>query len=155
MIICTALPQTPQCMSSLLIHPPYCHFSPGKKLPKKRALTESTDLSVFDILNTFQHCWFLSLDHLRAQALSAQKAEDGKLFWVKFSPQFHTHLVKCTAVLVPCPLSKVKKVMFCYILELLNKEGPQAFFDLSKGQRHASQAQKEKQLAWKRNHALR
>jgi hypothetical protein len=46
--------------------------------------------------------------------------------------------------------------MFCYILELLNKEGPQAFFNLSKGQRHASQAQKKKKhLAWKRNHALR
>jgi hypothetical protein len=39
---------------------------------------------------------------------------------------------------------KVKKVMFVYILELLNEEGPQAFFDLLKGQRCASQAQKEK-----------
>jgi hypothetical protein len=35
-------------------------------LPKKRALTESMDLSMFDILNTFQCHWFLSLDHLRA-----------------------------------------------------------------------------------------
>jgi hypothetical protein len=111
---------------------------------------------MFDILNTFQHCWFLSGDHLRAQALSAQKAEDGKIFWVKFSPQFHAHLVKCTVALVPHPLGKVKKVMFCYILELLNEDGPQAFFDLSKGQRHAFQAQKEKkQLAQKRNCALR
>jgi hypothetical protein len=37
-----------------------------------------------------------------------------------------------------------------------NREGPQSFFDLTKGQRIATQAQKEKQhLAWKRNHALR
>jgi hypothetical protein len=42
--------------------------------------------------------------------------------------------------------------MFGYILELLNKEGPQAFFDLTKGQRCTSQAQKEKKhLARKRN----
>jgi hypothetical protein len=34
--------------------------------------------------------------------------------------------------------------MFAYILELLNREGPQAFFDLTKGQQKATQAQKEK-----------
>jgi hypothetical protein len=83
------------------------------------------------------------MDQLRAQTLLAQKAEDGKIFWVEFTPQFHAHLVKCAIALVPRPIIKVKKVMFCYILELLNEEGPQAFFDLSKGQRHASQAQKE------------
>jgi hypothetical protein len=84
----------------------------------------------------------------------AQKAKDGKVFWVEFSPQFHTHLVKCTVVLVPQPISKVKKVMFAFILELLNEEGPQAFFALTKGQRHQSQAKKEKKhLACKRNHA--
>jgi hypothetical protein len=95
-------------------------------------------------------------EHLRAQALSAQKAKDGKIFWVEYSPQFHAHLVKCAVVLVPCPLAKVKKVMFGYILELLNEKGPQAFFDLTKGQRCTSQAQKEKKhLARKRNHASR
>ncbi|KAH9955383.1 hypothetical protein BGW80DRAFT_1395199, partial [Lactifluus volemus] len=46
--------------------------------------------------------------------------------------------------------------MFGYILELLNREGPQAFFDLSKGQRVASLALKEKRrLAQKRNRASR
>jgi hypothetical protein len=94
------------------------------------------------------------VEHLRAQALSAQKADNGKIFWVEFAPQFHAHLVKCTVALVPQPISKVKKVMFCFILELLNEEGPQAFFDLTKGQRHQSQAQKEKKhLAHKRNQA--
>ncbi|KAH9963355.1 hypothetical protein BGW80DRAFT_1463239 [Lactifluus volemus] len=49
-----------------------------------------------------------------------------------------------------------KKVMFGYILELLNGEGPQAFFNLSKGQRVASLALKEKRrLARKRNRASR
>jgi hypothetical protein len=47
-------------------------------------------------------------------------------------------------------------VMFGYILELLNKEGPRAFFNLSKGNRWASAAQKEKKhLAHKRNRASR
>jgi hypothetical protein len=46
--------------------------------------------------------------------------------------------------------------MFTYILELLNGEGHQAFFDLAKGTRTATQAQKEKkQMAWKRNYASR
>jgi hypothetical protein len=84
------------------------------------------------------------MDHLRTAVLSAQKAEDGKFFWVEFTPQFHAHLVKCTVVLVPHPVGKVKKVMFVYLLELLNGEGPMTFFDLAKGQRLATQAQKEK-----------
>jgi hypothetical protein len=96
------------------------------------------------------------MDHLRAQALLAQKAEDGKIFWAEFTPPFHTHLVKCAVVLVPWLIEKVKKVMFLYILELLNREGHQAFFDLAKGQRIATQAQKEKwHLAWRRNCTLR
>jgi hypothetical protein len=126
------------------IPPPSCYFPPGKKLAKKGTLTEATDLSMFDILNTFQHHWFLSVEHLRAQALLAQKPKNGKKNWVEFAPQFHAHLVKCAVALVLQPISKVKKVMFVYILELLNKEGPQAFFNLTKGQRHQSQAQKEK-----------
>jgi hypothetical protein len=64
------------------------------------------------------------LNHLRAQALSAQWAEDGNFFWVKFSPQFHAHLVKCTIALVPQLIQKVKKVMFEFILELLNRDSP-------------------------------
>jgi hypothetical protein len=54
--------------------------------PKKKALPENMELSVFDILNIFHHHWFLSQDHLRAQALSAQKAKDGNLIWVEFTP---------------------------------------------------------------------
>jgi hypothetical protein len=126
------------------------------KPPTRRALSAADELSVFDIHNIFCRCWFLSRDHLMANVISAQKAEDGKVFWVEFAPQFHAHLVKCTVALVPRPLNKVKKVMFGYILELLNGEGPQAFFDLAKGQRVASLARKEKRrLARKRNRASR
>jgi hypothetical protein len=91
-----------------------------------------------------------------ASAILAQKAEDGKIFWVEFAPQYYAHLVKCAVVLVPHPLHKVKKVMFSYILELLNGEGLRAFFDLTMGQWWATQAQKEKRrLAQKRNCTLR
>jgi hypothetical protein len=133
-----------------------CNVPLGVKQVGKRSLSGNVDLSMFDILNSFHHHWFLSVDHLRAQALSAQKAKDGKIFWVEFTPPFHTHLVKCTVALVPWLIEKVKKVMFMYILELLNRGGPQTFFDLTKGQWLVTQAQKEKQrLAQRRNHALR
>jgi hypothetical protein len=133
-----------------------CDVPLGVKPVGKRSLSGMSELSVFDILNIFRRRWFLSIDHLRAQALSAQKAEDGKIFWVEFTPQFHAHLVKCAVALVPHPIQKVKKVMFGYILELLNDEGPRAFFDLKKGARSATQAQKEKKrLARKRNRASR
>ena len=102
------------------------------------------ELSVFDIHSCFYRCWFISWDHLIANATLAQKDEDRKIFWVEFNPLYHAHLVKCAVVLVPHPLHTVKKVMFAYILELLNGEGPQAFFNLTMGQQKAMQAQKEK-----------
>jgi predicted RNA-binding Zn-ribbon protein involved in translation (DUF1610 family) len=44
--------------------------------------------------------------------------------------------------------------MFVYILELLNREGHMAFFELQKGGCKANNAQKEKRwLAWKRSQA--
>jgi hypothetical protein len=128
----------------------------GKQPRAPRTLSAGDELSVFNIHNMFWHHWFLSQDHLVANAISAQKAKDRKIFWVEFAPQFHTHLVKCAVALVPRPLHKVKKVMFGYILELLNGEGPQAFFNLTMGQRQATQAQKEKRwLVQKRNRASR
>jgi hypothetical protein len=110
----------------------------GSRPAKKRSLPGHAELSVFDILNTFQHHWFILVDHLRTAVLSAQKAEDRKIFWVEFTPQFHAHLVKCAVALVPHPIHKVKQVMFVYFLELLNGEGPQSFFNLAKGQRLAT-----------------
>jgi hypothetical protein len=128
----------------------------GSRPAKKRSLLGHAKLSVFDILNTFRCHWFVSTDHLRTTVLSAQKAKDGKFFLVEFTPQFHAHLVKCAVVLVPHPLHKVKQVMFVYLLELLNREGPLSFFNLAKGQRLATQAQKEKRrLTWRRNRTSR
>ena len=114
------------------------------------------ELSVFDILNIFRRHWFLSRANLVANVISAQKAEDGNFSWVEFAPPYHSHLVKCAVVLVPHPVQVVKRVMFVYILELLNGEGHMAFFNLQKGGRKANNAQKEKKhLAQKRRHAAK
>jgi hypothetical protein len=110
----------------------------------KQFLSGNVELFVFDILNIFHWQWFLSINFLKTQVFSAQKAEDRKIFWVEFTPQFHAHLVKCAVALVPHPIQKVKRVMFVYLLELLNDERHQAFFDLIKGTGIATQAQKEK-----------
>jgi hypothetical protein len=132
------------------------YYPPREKLPLRRALTANDELSVFDIHNIFRRRWFLSRDHLMANIISAQKAEDGKISWVEFTPPYHAHLVKCAVALVPRPLQKVKKVMFAYVLDTLNGEAPKAFFDLTKGPSLASKAQKEKKhLARKRNRASR
>src|SRR5712691_8670870 len=118
----------------------------------RKSTPEDVDLSVFDVLNIFRRRWFLSRANLLANAISAQKAEDGKISWVEFTPHFHSHLVKCAVALVPHPVHKVKKVMFAFILELLDGEGDSAFFDLQKGGRQANNAQKEKRrLARKRS----
>jgi len=120
----------------------------------KRSPPGSAELSIFDILNIFRRRWFLLRDHLLTNVISAQKAEDGNISWVEFTPQYHSHLVKCAVALVPHPVHKVKQVMFGFILELLNQEGHVAFFELQKGGRKANNAQKEKRrLARKRSRA--
>ncbi|KAF8259398.1 hypothetical protein EI94DRAFT_1751681, partial [Lactarius quietus] len=104
--------------------------SPPPTMPRggSKALQTSPkviELSVFDVFNIFHRRWFLSRTALLHHAISAQKAEDGNISWVEFSPPFHSHLIKCTDVLVPihaCPVPMVKWVMFVFILELLNQE---------------------------------
>ncbi|KAF8258276.1 hypothetical protein EI94DRAFT_1708136 [Lactarius quietus] len=145
---------SPPPRGSPLAHNPSQNLKGGSK--PKRASPGDVELSVFDILNTFCHHWFLSRANLVANVTSAQKAEDGKISWVEFSPPYHSHLVKCTVALVPHPVHKVKKEMFVFILELLNQEGHLAFFELQKGGRKANNAQKEKRhLAWKRRRAAK
>jgi hypothetical protein len=95
--------------------------------------------SVFDILNVFRSRWFLNRDHLIANVLSAQKAEDGRYTWVDFLPPFHTHLVQRARTLLPplCPVAKGKKVLFVYILEILDGDRAQSgsFWEVPKKRR--------------------
>ncbi|KAN0140233.1 hypothetical protein V8E53_002129, partial [Lactarius tabidus] len=140
--------------------PPHNSSGPDRPTVKRVATSRSSpgvvDLSVFDILNIFRRRWFLSRANLVAHVTSAQKAEDGNFSWVEFAPPFHSHLVKCAVALVPHPVHVVKRVMFVFILELLNGVGTTAFFDLQKGGRKANNAQKEKKrLARKRRRAAK
>jgi hypothetical protein len=140
--------------------PPHTSSGPDRPTVKRVATSRSSpgvvDLSVFDILNIFRRRWFLSRANLVAHVTSAQKAEDGNFSWVEFAPPFHSHLVKCAVALVPHPVHVVKRVMFVFILELLNGVGTTAFFDLQKGGRKANNAQKEKRrLARKRSRAAK
>jgi hypothetical protein len=135
--------------------PPCVSSGPDRPTVKRGATPQSSpggvNLLVFDILNIFRHHWFLSWANLVANVTSAQKAEDGNFSWVEFAPPYHSHLVKCAVALVPHLVHMVKRVMFVYILELLNRVGNTAFFNLQKGGRKANNAQKEKKcLAWKR-----
>ncbi|KAH9054611.1 hypothetical protein EDB83DRAFT_2616788 [Lactarius deliciosus] len=154
-------PPAPQRVIPLSSGPPLTSGSSDRPAVKGRAKSNRShpvdaDLSVFDILNIFRRRWFLSRPNLLANAISAQKTEDGNISWVEFSPPYHSHLVKSAVALVPHPVHAVKKVMFVYILELLNGEGDLAFFDLHKGGRMANNAQKEKRrLARKRSRAAK
>lgn len=61
-----------------------------------------------------------------------------------YKPWYHSHLVKCAVTLVPHPVLIVKNMMFVYILQLLNRKGNLALFELQNSGCKANNAQKEK-----------
>src|SRR5260221_6860553 len=88
-----------------------------------------TDPSVFNILTLFRSHWFLSRDWLVLFIASAQQTDSGPVDWVEFTPVGHSHLVRCALKLAPSiPIAKVKRVMFVFILEVLNGDGPATAF---------------------------
>jgi len=86
----------------------------------------AADHSVFDVLNLFRARWFLNRDHILSLVVFAQKADDGNnISWVEFAPQTHSHLVRQAITLAPplYPLALLKRVMFTFILEVVNDRG--------------------------------
>ena len=89
-------------------------------------------------LRTFCACWYLDKDWLVSFVASAQHAKpDSPITWVEFMPKGHMHLVRSALKLVPAtknlPLTKIKEVMFTFVLETLN--GPSSspgFFNARK-----------------------
>jgi len=60
---------------------------------------------------------------------SAQRTDGLSIDWVEFPPAAHTHLMRCAIKLAPSvPAAKVKWVMFVYLLEVLNGDGPMSSF---------------------------
>ena len=94
---------------------------------------------MFEILNIFHQLWFLNRDHLVINVLSTRKDATGSIVWVDFLPEFHSHLVRSALALAPhpCPVAKVKRVMFVYCLEVIGGEGPSTFFALPKKKRES------------------
>ena len=86
----------------------------------------SSDPFVFDIVNYFRLRWFLNRDWLLTFIASAQRSESGRIEWVEFLPDGHVHLVWSAFKLVPptpsIPAAKIKRCMFTFILEFLNRE---------------------------------
>ena len=128
---CLTLSSPPPSKRVKKTPPPPPALSPPSSGPE-----DGVEPSVFDILNVFRSCWFLNRDHLIANVLSAQKAEDGRYTWVDFLPPFHTHLIQRARMLLPplCPVAKGKKVLFVFILEILDgdKAQPRSFWEVLK-----------------------
>ena len=79
-------------------------------------------------LKRFHLCWFLDRDWLISFMASAQCIKpDFPVTWVEFMPKGHTYLVRSTLKLVPTskhlPLTKIKEVIFTFLLKTLNSSG--------------------------------
>ena len=84
-------------------------------------------------LRTFCSCWHLDKGWLVSFMVSAQrKTPTSPISWVEFMPQGHTHLVRSALKLVSLtkalPITKIKEVMFTFVLEVLNESMPHADF---------------------------
>jgi hypothetical protein len=136
-------PPSPPALGQPSMPPPAPQASDGQD--------GAAELSLFDILNIFRARWLLNRDHLIANVLSAQKSETGQFVWVDFQPSFHTHLVQRARALLPplCPMAKGKKVMFVFILEVLDGDRPQPrpFWEVPKKHRRCPRVLKLKSLA--------
>ena len=82
--------------------------------------------SVFDVLNLFRARWFLNCKHLMSLILAAVKGgDDNDITWIDLLPNSHTHLLRQAKTLAPpsYPLPLLKRVMFTFLLEVVNSHG--------------------------------
>ena len=82
--------------------------------------------SVFEVLNLFRACWFLNREHLMSLTLTAVKGSDNNdITWIDLLPSSHTHLLRQAKNLAPpsYPLPLLKRVMFTFLLEVINSRG--------------------------------
>ena len=96
---------------------------PPVPMPSTTSTTIIDYLSVFDILNLFRACWFLNHKHLLSLVLSTVKGDkNNDITWIDLLPQAHTYLLCQAVALAPpsYPLPLLKRVMFTFLLELIN-----------------------------------
>jgi hypothetical protein len=91
-------------------------------------LSLSRDPSVFNLVNFFHSCWFLSRDWLISNVATAQRGRDGLIDWVEVVPAGRTSLVHSAyALVLPTPLIpaiKIRRCMFAFIIDVLNESRP-------------------------------
>ena len=81
---------------------------------------------VFEVLNLFRACWFLNREHLMSLTLAAVKGgNNNNIMWIDLLPSSHTHLLCQAKNLAPpsYPLPLLKRVMFTFLLEVINSQG--------------------------------
>ena len=103
----------------------------------------------FELLNLLQQQLTITHSHIIAQTIMAQKDETGKVSWVEFIPEFHSHLVKQAFSLLSRPITPsaqrmLKKAIFVFVLEILNQEREVEFFTLEYGDTRKNNAEQEK-----------
>jgi len=95
--------------------------------------TPRSDPTYSELLNCIRHRMTVSRSHIIEHTTLALKDEAGSFSWVEFSPKFHSHLFKLAfsllgKLITPAAQKLYKKVIFVYILEILNQEGKEYFF---------------------------
>lgn len=80
------------------------------------------------------------MDHVT----EAVKDDNGRIEWVTLDPGFHSHLVKSAMKLSDVGGAIVKRTMFVFILELLNSDSGNSFFELKDGAAAEERAHHEK-----------
>ena len=97
--------------------------TPAPDVPLLPPFASADDLLVFNLTAILHAWWFLGRSHLASNVVSAQRSPSGDINWVKFTPPFHSHLIKCATALLPpqlCSMKQLKGVLFAYVLEVLN-----------------------------------
>ena len=97
--------------------------------------TDEFDPSFFKPLNLLRRRMFPFHKHVLEQITFAQKDSEGTVSWVEFTPSFYSHLVRSCYVLLDQKFTAsaqaiLKRAPFVLILELLNQEYFDVFFEL-------------------------
>jgi hypothetical protein len=95
------------------------------------------------MLNLLRRRLYLCRGDIIANIRSASKDVDGKIVWLILDPNFHSVIVKACIRLVATTyegfnILMLKRVMFCFLLEILNEGASASFFALKKGETKAN-----------------
>jgi cytochrome c5 len=119
------------------------------------------DLSCFELLSRLRSRLFLSRAKVVSSVTASTKDETGKISWVEFEPDYHSHLIKIAlnaigSPLTPPSLKMAKKCLFVFIIDLLNGHCVDKYFELAHAVRKEQQAKTQrKRIARKRKRAAK